>query len=162
MKICRICGASHADGESRCRVCSTLLPEQIIPDPGGPQTQGAEIKRCGCCGKTNEKTAVRCVNCGAFLGAAERLRESAEPTEETLVLHVSTGEKLQIATSAIIGREYQPQVWDAYAPRAAYRIHPKGNGAYELENLKTNRRTAVRFHEPYLLGRKTFQIEKED
>lgn len=161
MRVCRICGASQSDGNARCSICGTLLPDQIIPEAGGPPVHETEIKRCEYCGKINEKTAVRCENCGAFLGSTRRIREPQNTPGEQLVLHVSTGETLQITTQTVIGRAYQPQLWDVYSPRAAFRINRTADGGYELENLKTNRKTPLRFHKSYILGRKTFQIEKE-
>lgn len=161
MKICRICGASHPDEDVRCSICSTLLPDQIVPEADDPPVHETEIKRCECCGKTHEKTAVRCDNCGAFLGSTRRIREPQNTSTEQLVLRVSTGETLQITPQTVIGRAYQPQLWDAYSPRAAFRINQTADGGYELENLKTNRKIPLRFQESYILGRKTFQIEKE-
>jgi hypothetical protein len=158
MKICRICGVSNADDATRCCVCGTILPEQTIAENRSGQTV-PETKKCSLCGKINNKTAVRCSACGTFLGPAGREQTSASVPADKLALIVSTGETLQITTETIIGRAYQPQLWDVYTPRAAFRVSRAGE-EYELENLKTNQRMQLRFNTPYPLGRKTFVIKK--
>ena len=162
MKVCRICGVSNSDDLTRCCVCGTILPEQSVAENNRKQTVGKELKRCGGCGAENQKTAVRCARCGAFLGAAERVHVTLNTPADKLVLVVSTGETLQITTETIIGRAYQPQLWDVYAPRSAFRVSHTENNGYMLENLKTNEQTPLRLNAPYSLGRKTFVIRKEE
>lgn len=156
MKVCPICGVRNDDAQVRCAACDTLLPESVS-ETDSEQAEFTERKVCAQCGKQYPRTAVRCT-CGAFLGVAER--RAVEKPLWTLRLQACTGETFTVTKDTIIGRAYQPQIWDVYAPRMAYRVHRKQE-TYEIENLQTHRRSSLRFGEKYTLGRKTFSIRKE-
>ena len=163
MKICSICGTEHTADQIRCSICGVLLPTVEVPEIRRKSSSFVEMKRCSHCGRLNKRTAVRCTNCGAYLEATEQYNlDTVSRSNAPIFLSVSSGEVIQIAHNMIIGREYQPEIWDAYAGRAAFRLQTDKNGAFTIENLKTHDCNVIKLNMPYHLGRKTFTFTRKE
>lgn len=161
MKVCTICGAENESELKRCKVCKALLPEVEISPDRVQRPEGESVKICEKCGATCGKNAVRCEKCGAFLNNSRRYVErTAEENIAPLVLQTDSGEVVTLFSGQIIGRQYQPKLWDIYTPRAAYKISFK-NGRYLLENLKDNSSTPIDFKKEYRVGRKKVKFISE-
>lgn len=158
MKRCRICSSEFDNGEVRCSVCGTLLPQTEVPASASERKK--LIKKCSYCGTINTPDKVRCRHCNQFLGRthSELLNR---PTERVIVtVELETGETLSIRNNDIIGREYQPELWDAYTSKTLYRVY-SDNGVVMLENLKYKKRMVLDYNRKYQAGRKRFKFIKK-
>ncbi len=163
MKICAICGTEHPSEQVRCSLCGSMLPSMEVPAPHIAAASCIQIKKCPHCDHLNNKTAVRCVRCGSFLGATERRRvKNVSRATDAVYLTVSTGEAFRLEPDMIIGREYQPEIWDVYASRAAFRLLSDEAGSFTIEDLRTHDCEKIQWNTPYHLGRKSFIITKKE
>lgn len=159
MKRCRICKNEFYGEEVRCLVCGSLLPQTDIPMSF--EKNGRLVKICSCCGKTNLPSSIRCESCNMFLGKSQTVGSNRADDGVVLVAELETGERISLKNNDIIGRSYQPGLWDAYTPRALYRVCLSGNEPM-LENLKYRRKIKLYYNEPYHAGRKTFRFITEE
>lgn len=159
MKRCRICSSEFDNGEVRCSVCGTLLPQTEVSAP--VKERRKLIKKCSYCGTINTPDKVRCRYCNHFLGRthSESLNSPAEGVIVTAELE--TGETIMLRSNDIIGREYQPELWDAYTSRALYRVY-SDNGVVMLENLKYKKRMTLDYNRKYQAGQKNFRFIKKE
>lgn len=159
MKVCTVCGAEYVQDLVRCEVCHALLPEAEVSAPPLQNSRSCAVKICEKCGKENSKTAIRCA-CGHFLSNnATRVKKTTSQDAEPLLLQVNSGEMLTLMPGEIIGRQYQPKLWDIYTSRAAYRVG-FSDGQYMLEDLKASSVVPVAFGKAYRIGRKTMTFQK--
>lgn len=158
MKICTVCGAENDSEHIRCGVCRAVLPETEMISAPIRAFEHKSIKICDRCGNKCDKNAVKCSRCGSFLKGARVCSKVSEIHKaEPLKVCVDSGEKITLTAGQIIGRQYQPKIWDAYTPRALYKIHFV-DGNYALENLKNSSFQPVKYGVNYTIGRKKIRF----
>ena len=118
------------------------------------------VKKCLYCGKINEPETVRCLKCGKFLGRTQSELLSSPAEGVIVTVELETGETISLRNNDILGREYQPEVWDSYTPRAMFRVY-SDNGVLMLEDLKYKKRTKLDYNSNYKAGRKNFNFVKK-
>lgn len=158
MKICTICGAENESESIRCCLCQSFLPEvEVFSAQVQPSEQGT-VKICDRCGAVCDKNAVKCTKCGRFLNVSRVnsvSRENSAPAP--LTARIDSGEIITLEAGQIIGRQYQPRIWDVYTPRVLYKVHFT-DGHYMLENLKDSSFQPVRYGTDYSIGRKKMRF----
>ena len=158
MKKCRICSSVYDNGEVRCSVCGTLLPQTEVPASASERKK--LIKKCTYCGTINTPDKVRCRQCNHFLGRTQSESLGGSVQGVIVTVELETGETFFLRNNDIIGREYQPSLWDAYTPRALYRVY-SDNSIIMLENLKYRKRVPLDYTKEYQAGRKKFKFIKK-
>ena len=155
MKICTVCSAENESERSRCEVCNAILPQTEVFEPPIVTVETKSNIICNSCGRANSKTAVRCEGCGSVLtsngsGGVRKARRSRN--FKPLRMKLASGEVVTLSHGQIIGREYQPKVFDAYAPRSAYMII-FDSGKYYIKDVKTAEEILVEPGREYVIGR---------
>lgn len=158
MKKCRICSSEYDNGEVRCSVCGTLLPQTEVPASASERKK--LIKKCSYCGTINTPDKVRCRQCNHFLGRTQGESLSGSVQGVIVTAELETGETVSLRNNDIIGREYQPSLWDAYTSRALYKVY-SDNGVIMLENIKYRKRVLLDYNKEYQAGRKKFKFIKK-
>ena len=162
MKICTVCGTENDSETIRCSVCQAILPEtEFLSTPFSLSEENA-VKICDRCETVCDKNAIKCTKCGCFLRGSRVYSKVGNTPETTpLTMCVDSGEIITVTAGQVIGRQYQPEIWDAYTPRAFYKVHFT-KGHYVLENLKDFSFQPVNYGKSYTIGRKEirFTIDK--
>lgn len=154
MKICTVCSAENESERVRCAVCNSILPlTEVLDSPIAAAEESGGII-CSSCGKENDRSAVRCEGCGRVLATSKsgvkrlQRRRNLKP----LRMKLASGEVVTLLHGQVIGREYQPKVFDAYAPRSAYTVVFK-SGKYYIRDNKTAAEIPVEEGREYVIGR---------
>lgn len=161
MKVCVVCGTENESEHIRCCVCQAVLPEtEVFFAPIKPTEQNA-VRICDKCGTICDKNAIKCTKCGHFLKGSRVYSKATEVQKTTpLTVHVDSGEILTLTAGQVIGRQYQPEIWDAYTPRVLYKVHFI-DGHYVLENLKDLSFQDVIYETDYIIGRKRMRFAEK-
>ena len=161
VKICAVCGAENESEYIRCCVCQAVLPETEVLSPPIRSTEQMLVRLCDRCGAVCNKNAIKCTKCGQFLKGPRVCSKATEAREPApLTARADSGEILTLTAGQVIGRQYQPKIWDAYAPRALYKVHFT-DGRYVLENLKDLSFRDVDYETDYKIGRKKMRFEEK-
>lgn len=162
MKICVVCGAENESEQNRCCVCQSVLPETEVFSAPIQSTEQKAVRICEKCGTICNKNAIKCTKCGHFLKGS-RVYSSKNMVKQKsvpLTVYVDSGEILTLTAGQVIGRRYQPEIWDAYTPRVLYKVHFI-DGHYVLENLKDLSFQDVIYETDYIIGRKRMRFAEK-
>ena len=91
---------------------------------------------------------VRCRKCNHFLGRTQSESLGGSVQGVIVTVELETGETFSLHNNDIIGREYQPSLWDAYTPRVLYKVY-SDNGVVMLEDLKYKKRLQLDYNKEY-------------
>lgn len=163
MKQCPICKSLCSDNETKCNICSTVLPSTTALHRN--IAGSTQIKRCSC-GEENSIHAIRCKSCGRFLSdvqASTKYQNAVTADTFRLSGILSSGEKIEINDELTLGRQYQKELFDVYSHRAAYHIHyDKEARIVLIDDLNKGISKTLQYNTPYEIGRKTIIFKKEN